>query len=158
MMTPFKLLSTLEKRHAGIRSWTAIARQEGSGLIEVAVVLPVFCLLLFGIFAFSMAMVSYLSATYWLREAARYAGMHSLTSISPASPAYLSNLVTSNIFLPGGTTPTVTVNYVYYVGAANGNYVGNGVELILSWTQNINVPLFSTTLPLQSLTYRFITE
>jgi Flp pilus assembly protein TadG len=130
---------------------------DGSGLIESALVLPVIFLLLFGIFEFSMGMASYLSATYSLRMAARYAGMHSLTSLSPASATYLSNLVTTSLFLPFGSSPTVTVSY-YTVGAASGNFVGNVVILKVAWSQSISVPLYSTVLPLSNQTYRMITE
>jgi Flp pilus assembly protein TadG len=127
-------------------------------MIEIALVLPPFCMLLFGVFAFSMVMVSYLSATYWLREATRYGSMHSLTSISPASASYVSNLITSNIFLPSGSLPTITVSYVSYVGGATGNYVGNAVLVTVAWTQTINMPFYFKTLSLQNQTYRLITQ
>jgi Flp pilus assembly protein TadG len=132
--------------------------ERGSGLIEFALVLPVLFLVLFGIFAFSMAMASDLSATYSLRMAARYASVHSLTSVNPASTAYLSNLVNSSLFLPQGSSPTVSVSYVSFLGAASGNYVGNAIILTVAWSQSINVPLYSKVLPFTNQTYRMITQ
>jgi Flp pilus assembly protein TadG len=137
---------------------TAARRQDGSSMVEIALLLPAFCMLMFGVFAFSMMMVSYLSATYWLREAARYGGMHSLTSISPASTSNVSNMITSNIFLPSGSSPTISVSYVSYLGAASGNYVGNAVLVTVAWTQTISIPFYSRTLSLQNQTYRMITQ
>ena len=149
-------MTNSRKLISGIRN--AGHRQDGDSMIEMALVLPPFFLLLFGIFSFSMTMVSYLSATYWLRAAARYGGMHSLTSISPASTAYLSNMITSNIFLPSGSSQPPVITYSTYLGAASGNYVGNVIIVTIAWTQTINVPLYFKTLSLQTQTYRMITK
>jgi Flp pilus assembly protein TadG len=132
--------------------------QGGSSMVETALVLPAFCLLLFGIFSFSMLLISYLSATYCLRQAARYGGLHSLTSTSPASINYLTNLVTSSIFLPSATAPTITVSYVNYFSGVNGNYVGNAVVMTMNWSQLVNIPFYSTILSLSNQTYRMITQ
>lgn len=127
-------------------------------MVETALVLPAFCLLLFGIFSFSMLLISYLSATYCLRQAARYGGLHSSTSTSPASVNYLTNLVTSNMFLPSATAPTITVSYVNYFGSANGNYVGNLVVMTMNWSQFIDIPFYSITLSLNNQISRMITQ
>jgi len=67
--------------------------QHGNTLVEMAIVLPCFFLLLFGLFQFAQICYGYNAANYAVREATRYASLHSLNSVSPATFTSIENLV-----------------------------------------------------------------
>ena len=77
----------------------AVGEQDGQAVIETAVVLPLFFLCVMGIFELAMMMFSFCSANYAAREAARYASIHSSTSLSPASVASVTAEVNNNLWL-----------------------------------------------------------
>ncbi len=130
--------------------------QNGDSIIETAVVLPAFTLLLFGIFQFSLGLTSYLGSAYAIRAAARYAGVHSLTSLAPASSTDIQNLVKASPFVPSAAGTAINVSYLTYAGSAAGNYTGNFVSVQISYPQSISIPFYSNTFTISSLCYRFI--
>jgi Flp pilus assembly protein TadG len=70
-----------------------LAGDEGSSLIELAVVLPVVMLLVLGLIDVCLILFGMGTANFAGRSALRYASMHSNTSYSPATQAQLSNIV-----------------------------------------------------------------
>jgi Flp pilus assembly protein TadG len=129
------------------------ANSRGQTLIEFAVTLPVFCVLLFGVFEFGMALASDCSATYAIREGSRFASLHSSTSLAPATTAQIQNVVTQNLFMPNAVSIAVGV---YYGG---GNAINGEVGIGLTWNQQVNIPFFKNqSLAMNVATYRWITR
>jgi Flp pilus assembly protein TadG len=117
--------------------------QHGDGLIETAVVLPVFLMILFGIAQYAIVLLTYCNATYACRLASRYASMHSASSLAPDTISQIQGLVTARLFLNPAVTPTVSVNYYTLslspVSYAVGNNVGYAVQVSVTWTQTLKL-------------------
>jgi hypothetical protein len=119
------LVNQRELTHEIRRRLIRAGREEsGANLIEMAVVLPTFFLFLFGFMNIAIALFAYCDASYAANVAARYASLHSLTSSSPATVASVKAVITANLYIPGGGTPTLIVNY-----SQNGNSVGQPVGI-----------------------------
>lgn len=139
------------------RSWHSILREkEGSMAIETAIVLPTFFLLLFGIFEMSMLLTGYCNAAYAVRTAARYASVHSSTSLIPAQTTDVQAMVQSNLFMPGAANSNVAVDYTQYNTGRQGNFVGDIVNVGITWSQTIDLPGYRSTLTLSTQTHRVI--
>jgi Flp pilus assembly protein TadG len=128
--------------------------QRGDGLIETAVVLPVFLIIFFGITQYAIVLLTYCNATYACRLASRYASMHSSTSLAPDTVSQIQGLVTSRLFINPGITPTVSVNYYTQalspVSYSVGNSPGYVVQVSVTWTQTLkllpqNISTFSVS-------------
>jgi Flp pilus assembly protein TadG len=65
--------------------WKRHRRERGQSLVEFALVLPVFLILVFGIIDFSMALRSYVTLTNATREGARYGALGATKGTFPAS-------------------------------------------------------------------------
>jgi Flp pilus assembly protein TadG len=131
----------------------------GQGLIELALVLPSYFALLFGFFGFSVAFFGMMNANYACNTAARYAGLHSSTSRSPATSAQLQTLVTSNLWLPASMTPTVSITHTHN-GTSYTNFtgvvVGDLAGVTVTWT---NVPIWHiSNIPIGANAYRMVTR
>ncbi len=103
-------------------------------MVEMAVVLPVFFALLFGLFGFSVALFGTMNANYAVNTAARYASLNSSTSLFPATTQSIQAMVISNLYLPASVTPSVVVTYTHagtlytnFTGAVVGDLTGVGV-------------------------------
>lgn len=117
------------------RRWNTLDSETGSSLIELALVLPVFLLLLFGFINFALIMFGICNQTYASRAALRYACIHSGTSYAPASMADINNIVNPFLFKYPANTAATTVSY------ANGNNtVGSTVGIAIRVTYNISLP------------------
>jgi len=116
----------------------ALRDQSGSTLLEMAVVLPPFFLLLFGLFEFSIVLLGYCSASFACREAARYASVRSSTSISPCTTASIQALVKTQIWAPSATV-TVTPTW------ASGNTIGDPVKISVSVAYPVGLAVISVS-------------
>ena len=122
----------------GVR-WAGLAGEEaGAAALEMAIVLPVFFLLLFGLISFSLMLVGYGSATYASRSAARYASLHSSTSLAPASGATIQSYVLPLLIATPTSGATVTSTY------APSNTVGGTINVSVSVTYPMLIPFTST--------------
>jgi Flp pilus assembly protein TadG len=152
-------MSSLPRRDRTKNSPARILDHDGgSALIESAVVLPAFCTLLFGIFAFACACTGYCSAAYAVRQGAHFASYRSNTSLAVAGAAGTPISAAANtaaivsaaktvLFTPAAAAPTVSVAYSNPLGASpTGNYIGNAVTVSASWTQQLAVPGYKKTL------------
>jgi len=119
------------------RSRTARQGELGSTVLETALVLPPFFLLLFGLFSFSLALFGYCNATFSCRAAARYASLHSSTSLSPCTTASVTAVITPYLAVTPGATATVTPAW------PSGNTVGNTVTVSVKLVYSVGIP-FST--------------
>ncbi len=102
--------------------------ESGSTLVELALVLPVFLLTLFGFFASVIALCGYCNASYACRAGVRYASLHSATSLAPASAATVQAIVAPYLWADpiGG----VRVTTLWSPGVAVGGTVRVSVKLI----------------------------
>jgi Flp pilus assembly protein TadG len=112
--------------------------QDGGTLLEMALVLPPFFLLLFGLFEFSIVLMGYCSATYACRVGARYASLHSTTSLAPCNAACLTSLVTAQMWAPSGT---VSVSAPTYTPS---NTVGSTVKVSVTVAYPTALAVIST--------------
>jgi Flp pilus assembly protein TadG len=126
-------------------------REEGSTLVEVAIVLPTFFLLLFGFFNIMFVLFGFCDANYAANVAARYASLHSSTSANPATVASVKAVIQANLYIPGGATPTLIVNY-----SGNGNTVGQPVGIGILYQAVPGMALKNESVTVQA--FRYITH
>gem|GEM_PF-2402270 len=137
----------------------SLGGQSGQALLEMAVALPVFLLLVFGVAQCSFLLMTYCNATYACRNAARYASLHSSTSLLPVSSSQVQTMVQSGLILSSSIVPNITVNYVNSDLAASTNSIGNLVLVQVTWSQSLVIPFSSArTLTVGTHTYRTITR
>jgi Flp pilus assembly protein TadG len=137
----------------------AAPEQHGSGLIETAVVMPLFVLIVFGAVQYSIVLLTYCNATYACRLASRYASMHSNSSLAPDTVSQIQGLVTSRLFIGTAITPTVSVNYYTPSLTAGSNVVGNMVEVAVTWSQTVKLPFMdSSSFSISTQNYKVITR
>jgi Flp pilus assembly protein TadG len=111
-----------------------MAEDSGATALEIALILPAFFLLLFGLFYFSITLFGYLNATYASRAAVRYASVHSSTSLSPATATTVQAVTTP--YLPSAplATPTVTTTWT------PSNTVGSTVSVTIKLVYTVGIP------------------
>jgi Flp pilus assembly protein TadG len=125
----------------------------------LAFALPVLFTVIIGVLQYSLVLFTYCNATYACRIAARYASLHSSTSLAPSTSSQIQSLVTSNLFLSSAITPTVNVTYVTPALVSSTNIVGNVVEVTVSWNQTVAIPFMSSkSLSISSQAYRIISR
>jgi Flp pilus assembly protein TadG len=142
----------LRERHRIFATSRSLLKgEEGSTVLETALVLPPFFLLLFGLFSFSIVLFGYCNATFSSRAAARYASLHSSTSLSPCTTATVTAVVTPYLAVTPGATATVTPAW------PSGNTIGNTVTVTVKLVYSLGIP-FSTlkTVTVQSVAQRTI--
>ncbi len=114
-------------------------REQGGSLIEIAIVLPVFILLLFGFFAFSMILCGYGSATYGARAGSRFASVGSASSLNPCNASAVQTLVNSYLYTPAATTVVVATTWT------PDNSVGSTVNVSIQITYSLALPFLGPT-------------
>ncbi len=114
-----------------------MAQQRGGTTIEMAFVLPTFFLLLFGLFSFSIVLFGYSNATFASRAGARYASLHSSTSLAPDSTAIVQSIVMPYLFAATSGAVTVTTTW------SPANTVGSSVQVSVKIVYPIQVPLLA---------------
>jgi len=133
--------------------------RDGQAVLEMALVMPLFILVTFGTFECGMALMNYVNACYAIRVGARYASVHSSSSLSPATTAQIQAMVTSNMYMANVSSTTVIVSYGNRSGGAGGNYVGDLVGIGLLWGQNLNIPFYGkSNFYVNTQTYRIIVQ
>ncbi len=86
-----------------------IGRQKGSAMIEYALVLSVFFMLIWGFIQFSLILFGFNNATYASRIAIRYAVVHGSTATYTCTSTDISNIITPLLWgAPSGGTTIVT--------------------------------------------------
>lgn len=115
----------------------SLTDERGGTLLEMAVVLPTFFLLLFGIFNFVIVLFGYSNATYAARAASRYASIHSTTSLVPCNIACISTYATQFLYAAPSGGVTITTTY----GSAN--TVGSTVKVFVRIAYTVVIPFSS---------------
>jgi Flp pilus assembly protein TadG len=111
-----------------------LAGQCGSTALETALVLPTFFLLVFGLFYFSIVLFGFCNATFASRAAARYACLHSSTSLAPATTASVQAVASP--YLPGAPLATTTVLPTW----SPSNTVGGTVTVSITLVYSVGIP------------------
>ena len=101
-------------------------RQGGATVVEMALVLPLFLLLLVGVIELSLMFFANLTMQYAVREGARYA----ITGLSDADPnttnqqryqAVIARMKISSIGIFDMTSPVITTNNIKYTDSTSYN-------------------------------------
>jgi Flp pilus assembly protein TadG len=138
-------------RRANMRRRGGLRRDEHGGtLIEMAIVLPTFFLMLFGYFNFAVVLFEYCNANYAARVGVRYAALHSNSSLNPATTTSIEAVIGANLWLP----PSVTPHYI--VNRPGGNIVGQPVGIGVFFTSPSGMALKNYSVSAQS--FRLITR
>ena len=111
--------------------------ESGSYVLEVALVLPLYLVIVFGFILAAVLLFLYGNATFASRSAIRYAVVHSNTSSLPCSVADLSARVLA--LMPTVTPASVTTSSTW----VSGNTVGSKVTITVQIANPIPLPLFS---------------
>ena len=109
--------------------------QTGQGLVELALVLPVFLLLLFGFISFAMVMYGLSNATFATRLLVRYACVHSSTSYRPVSTVDATSLVAPYMNNFPSNTYSITPSW-----STGGPAVGSNATVTIAITYHIALP------------------
>ena len=135
-----------------------LSSERGGTIVEMAIVLPVFLIMLVGIMQCSILLFNYCNAVYSVRAASRYASLHSGSSGNPATAAAVNSIVAGNLRLAGsGSTPAVMLLYGNSGGPDGGNYVGDLVGVGIVWA---NYPIVGGNQPfyIAAQSYRIISH
>jgi Flp pilus assembly protein TadG len=111
--------------------------ERGGAALEMALVLPVFFIFLFGLMSFAIVLFGYGNATFASRAGARFASLHSSTSLSPCTAASVQSFVTP--FLWAAPTSGTTITTVWNPT----NTVGSTVKVSVSIVYPIGVSVLS---------------
>jgi Flp pilus assembly protein TadG len=118
----------------------AILREEtGSELVETALVLPLYLMLIFGITSFAILFFAYCNATFASKAAVRYAVVHSSTSLVPCNAATLQSIV--NPLLWGAPSGGVVVTPIWNPS----NTIGNVVSVTVRMTYATGLPYLNVS-------------
>jgi Flp pilus assembly protein TadG len=104
--------------------------ERGSTSVEVALVLPIVVLFVFGIVQFSTLTFNLNDSAYGVTEGARYAAVHGATSVQPCSAAEVKSIVLAS--MPGIPASVVTVTTTWNPDNSPGSVVTVSVS-IKSW-------------------------
>jgi len=129
------------------------SRARGQSLVEFAIVVPIFLLLLFGLIDFSRLLFTYISLANGTRELARVAALPTTTSATPSAPVSAFNNLT--IFggpVASGATQITFTNSPYSINCTIG---ATGCQLTLSTIKGTpNTTSLTSALP-ATVSYTF---
>ncbi len=115
-----------------------LASEDGGAVLEVALVMPVFLLMVVGAMQFAIVLFGYCSGSLAVRNAARYASVHSGTSLSPATTATVQQAITPWLWMGSVLgAPVVAVSW------PSGNTIGAPVRISLTQTYSTLLPFAS---------------
>lgn len=129
--------ATIQAVPATVKS--VLVKQGGQTLIEMALGLPLLCMMLFGFINFALVMYQLANITYASHAAARYASVHSLNTASPATTTSITGFL--GPFLP--SYPSNTVNVAVSYPATGANSVGGTVQIVVTLTYAIALPFYT---------------
>jgi Flp pilus assembly protein TadG len=114
--------------------------EEGGALIETAVVLPAFLLLLFGFFSFAIVLQGYTAATFASWAGARYASVNSSTSLSPCTSIKVNALAASYLYAVSTSNETILTTWL-----PAANTIGGTVNVSVKVKYALQIPFFGQT-------------
>ncbi len=107
--------------------------QSGQNLLELACAVPVFFLLLFGIVGFAIILFDWENVNFACKQAARYASVHSSTSLSPCNSTQVAAIV-SQFQMASPRSSNISVSW------PTGNTIGGTVTVSVNATYPISIP------------------
>ncbi len=107
-----------------------IENERGASTVELAIILPVLILILFGIFEFGLAYRDYLAITHAAREGARLAAVDEFSQSEVMQRAY-------------PVTPSSIS--IAYLSADGMPHHGDPVEVTVTYDEPINIPFYART-------------
>jgi Flp pilus assembly protein TadG len=115
------------------------SKQGGSTLVEFALVVPLFFLIVFGLVEFGIIFAGYCSAAYASQLAVRYAIVHGVNSSNPVSvdSAAMKTLVVPFLWAAQTNSSTITINW------NPDDSVGSTVTVNISLTYSTGIPYSS---------------
>ncbi len=131
---------------------TVTRRQSGATLVEMAIITPVFLLVLIALLEFSLIFFTTLTMQYAVREGARYAvtGQKDLDPNTKGQQRYaavIEKIKISSLGFYDKLAPAISVNGKGYASSAYGNTMfgapGDIVVLQLDCTWPVTTPLIS---------------
>jgi Flp pilus assembly protein TadG len=111
--------------------------QRGAATVEMALVLPVYLALCWGIIVFSFILFGFCNATYASRVAVRYAAFHGSSSHSPCTTAQVQAIATQYLFGAPKNGFTVTPSW------PNGSDIYDWATVTITITYPTGIPYFS---------------
>jgi Flp pilus assembly protein TadG len=136
-----------------------VPERNGNSLVETALVIPVFLMIFFAISQYAIVLLTYCNATFSCRSAARYASLHSNSSLAPDTVSQIQGMVNSKLFLNQAIAPTVSVNYYTQTLTPGSNVVGNVVQVSVTWNQTLSLAFMnSNSFSISTQNYKVITR
>ena len=124
-------------RRVDSRGRALLEEELASNLIETALVLPLYFLLVFGLMSFAIILFAYGNASYASRLGARFASTHSSTSLLPCTASSIQNLVAPYLWGAPAGTPAATVLW------SPSNTIGSTVTITVKMTYTTGMPYTS---------------
>ncbi len=125
----------------------------GQAMMEFALVVPVFVLLMFGVMDFGKALYAYSFVSYAAREASRYAAVHGQNSKQPATSAGIQSFVNNET--AGLNTKRLVVTTTW----SPDEKPGSVVKVQVQYSLPLSVPLLpATTISLWSVSQMVISQ
>lgn len=121
-----------------------VRNDSGQSLVELALVLPTFFVLMIGFINFCIIMFGLCNLSFASRQADRYACLHSSTSLLPVTQPKIDALVAPYVFKYPSNTYSDLLSY-----PTGTNIVGGTASVKITITYKIVLPFLTTsTIPL----------
>lgn len=131
-----------------------LREDSGQSLIELAFVLPSFLLLAFGLINFCMIMFGIGNVSFASRQAARYACLHSQTSLVPVDQPTIDTMIAPYVFKYPSNTYSDQLSY-----PSGSNTVGATATVKITITYKVVLPFLSIpVIPLSFAASGIITQ
>ena len=112
--------------------------EEGSALLELALVMPVFLLVIFGILQCTLALFAYCNISYASRAAVRYASLHSSSSAAPATNASVRTVIDPFVWCAPANDVSIAITW------SPSNSVGSTVQVQVQMNLPLAIPFSDT--------------
>jgi Flp pilus assembly protein TadG len=121
-----------------IRPHRRQCRQRGNTMVETAITMVLYLMLIFGIVGFGEAMWAYTWTGHAAREGSRWASVRGSQSSSPAAALDVKNYVLGNMMGLNSAKANVVTNW------PNGNSPGQEVDVTVTYSMNTHAPFVGT--------------
>ena len=118
------------------RAAKCASSEKGAAMMEIALVLPLFFLLIFGCVQFAMVFFVYSNTVYATQTAVRYACTHGTVSGNAATNTILTNIISPLIW--GAQANSITVTTAW----SPDNSIGSTVTIKVSVLYKTRIPFF----------------
>ncbi len=125
--------------------------EKGSALLELALVMPVFLLVIFGILQCTLMLFAYCNISYASRTAVRYASLHSSSSIAPATRTSVRTLINPFVWCAPANDVSVMITW------SPSNSIGSTVQVQVQMNLPLAIPFSDLDgFPIHSVAKRLI--